>query len=64
MTKINSNKAKNKVILPVVIIAAVIITWIFLASPVISFVTAIQSSNMTTNESGNRENNHQRSMVR
>ena len=52
MTKINSNKAKNKVILPVVIIAAVIITGVFLASPVISFVTAIQSSNMTTNESG------------
>ena len=52
MTKINSNKAKNRVILPVVIIAVVVITGVFLASPVISFVTAIQSSNLTANEGG------------
>lgn len=52
MTKINSNKVKNKAILPVVIIAAVVITGVLLANPVISFVTAIQSSNMTSNETG------------
>ncbi len=52
MTKINSYKVKNKVILSVVIIAAVVITGVFLANPVISFVTAIQSSNMTSNERG------------
>ncbi len=52
MTKTNSSKVKNRVILPVVIIAAVIITGVFLTNPVISFVTAIQSSNMTTNERG------------
>lgn len=52
MTKINSNKVKNKVILPVVIIAAVVITGVLLANPVISFVTALQSSNMTSNERG------------
>jgi uncharacterized membrane protein YkoI len=52
MTKINSNKLKNRVILPVVIIAAVAITGVFLANPVISFVTAIQASNMTSNEKG------------
>ena len=51
MTKINSNRAKNKMILYVVIITTVIIMGVFLTSPVISFVTAIQSSNMTTNES-------------
>lgn len=52
MTKLNSNKSKNKLILPVVIITAVAITGVFLANPVISFVTAIQSSNMTSNERG------------
>lgn len=52
MTKTNSSKVKNRVILPVVIIAAVIIMGVFLTNPVISFVTAIQSSNMTTNERG------------
>ncbi len=52
MTKTNSNKLKNRVILPVVIIAVVVITAVFLANPVISFVTAIQSSNITTNEKG------------
>ena len=52
MTKIKSNKVKNKVILPVVIIAAVIITGVYLASPIVTFVTAIQSSNMTANERG------------
>ena len=52
MTKINSNKVKNRVILPVVIIAAVVITGVLLANPVISFVTAIQSSNLTANEGG------------
>ena len=51
MTKINSNRAKNKMKLYVVIIATVIIMGVFLTSPVITFVTAIQSSNMTTNES-------------
>ncbi len=51
MTKINSNRAKNKMILYVVIIATVIIMGVFLTSPVITFVTALQSSNMTTNES-------------
>ena len=38
-------------ILYVIIIAVVVITGVFLTSPVISFVTALQSSNMTTNES-------------
>lgn len=52
LTKTNSNKVKNRVILSVVIITAVVITGVFLASPVISFVTAIQSSNMTTNDRG------------
>ena len=52
MTKINSNKVKNRVILPVVIIAVVVITGVLLANPVISFVTAIQSSNLTANERG------------
>src|SRR3712207_5255350 len=50
MTKINSNKSKNKVILPVVIIATIAITGVFLANPVISFVTALQESNVTSNE--------------
>ena len=52
MTKIDSNKVKKRVILPVVIIAAVVITGVLLANPVISFVTALQSSNMTANERG------------
>ena len=52
MTKINSNKVKNRVILSVVIIAAVVITGVLLANPLISFVTAIQSSNLTANERG------------
>ena len=51
MTNTNSNKVKNRMILPVVIIAVVVITGILLVNPVISFVTAIQLSNMTTNES-------------
>jgi hypothetical protein len=38
------------VILSAVIIAAVVILGVLLANPVISFVTAIQSSNMTVNE--------------
>ncbi|WP_458744411.1 hypothetical protein [Candidatus Nitrosocosmicus sp. T] len=52
MTKINSNKVKKRLILPVVIIAAVVITGALLVNPAISFVTAIQSSNKTTNERG------------
>lgn len=51
MTKINSNKLRNRVILPVVIIAAVAIAGVFLANPVISIVTALQASNMSLNES-------------
>lgn len=52
MTKTNSNKikTKNRVILSVVIMTAVVITGVFLASPIVSFVTAIQSSNMTAKE--------------
>jgi hypothetical protein len=50
MTKINSNKSKNKVILPLVIIAAIVVTGIYLANPVISLVTALQASNVTLNE--------------
>jgi hypothetical protein len=50
MTKIDSNKVKKRVILSAVIIAAVVILGVLLANPVISFVTAIQSSNMTVNE--------------
>ncbi len=50
MTKIDSNKVKKRVILSAVIIAAVVIIGVLLANPVISFVTAIQSSNMTVNE--------------
>jgi hypothetical protein len=50
MTKIDSNKARKSVILPAVIIAAVVIIGVLLTNPVISFVTAIQSSNMTVNE--------------
>lgn len=52
MTKTDSNKVKNRVILSVVLITAVIFTGVFLASPVISFVTAIKSSNMTIKEGG------------
>lgn len=52
MTKIDSNKVKKRVILSGVIIAAVVITGVLLANPVISFVTAIQSSNTTVNERG------------
>ena len=52
MTSTNSNRVKNKVILSAILITAVVVTGVFLASPVISFVTAIQSSNMTTNEGG------------
>ena len=52
MTSTNSNRVKNKVILSAILITAVVVTGVFLASPVISFVTAIQSSNMTINESG------------
>ncbi|HYF99926.1 MAG TPA: hypothetical protein VD815_07530 [Candidatus Saccharimonadales bacterium] len=51
MTKINSNK-KNKVILPVVILAGAIISGVLLANPVISFVTANQPSNMTSSKMG------------
>ena len=50
MTKINSNKLRNRVILPVVIIAAVAIAGVFLANPVISIVTAFQASNMSSHE--------------
>ena len=50
MTKINSNKVKNRVILPVVIIAVVVITAVMKANQVISFVTDIQSKNITQNE--------------
>jgi len=52
MTSTNSNRVKNKVILSAILITAVVVTGVFLASPVISFVTAIQSSNMTINEGG------------
>jgi hypothetical protein len=52
MTKIDLNKVKKRVILSAVIIAAGVIIGVLLANPVISFVTAIQSSNMTLNESG------------
>ena len=52
MTKIDLNKVKKRVILSAVIIAAVVILGVLSANPVISFVTAIQSSNITLNESG------------
>ena len=52
MTKIDSNKVKKRVILSAVIISAVVIIGVLFANPVISFVTAIQSSNMTVNERG------------
>jgi hypothetical protein len=52
MTKIDLNKVKKSVILSAVIIAAGVIIGVLLANPVISFVTAIQSSNMTVNERG------------
>ena len=50
MTKIDSIKVKKRVILPAVIITAVVIIGVFLTNPITSFVTAIQSSNMTVNE--------------
>ena len=52
MTKINPNKVKNRMILTVVIVTAAVITLVFLANSVTSFVTAIQSSNKTPTESG------------
>ncbi len=52
MTKIDSNKVKKRVILSAVILSAVVIIGVLLANSVISFVTAIQSSNMTVNERG------------
>ena len=52
MTKINPNRVKTKVILPVVILAGVIISGVLLADPVISFVTANQPSNMTSSKMG------------
>lgn len=52
MTRSNSNRVKSKVIVSAILITAVVVTGVFLANPVISFVTAIQSSNMTINEDG------------
>src|SRR6476619_5781623 len=52
MTRTNSNRVKNKVIISAILITTVVVTGVFLPSPVISFVTAIQSSNMTINEGG------------
>ena len=52
MIRKDSNGVKNMVILSTILITAVVVTGVFLAGPVISFVTAIQSSNMTINESG------------
>ena len=52
MTKTNSNKIKNRMILSIVIITMIVITGVFLANPLVSFVTAIQSSNMAATENG------------
>jgi hypothetical protein len=47
MTKSDSSDAKNRLILPVGIITSIVISGFFLANPVMSFVTPIQSPNTT-----------------
>ena len=44
---------KKRIILPIVIITIIITTGVFLVNPVISFVTALQSSNIVTTKYGN-----------
>ena len=51
-------------ILSIVIITMIVITGVFLTNPLVSFVTAIQSSNMAATENGILVERHQGLMVR